>query len=336
MSKDEQKKEMPIRIKARKKFISKPIVSIIIVAAFVVLGYKLWENPLLLEQAKDMLFYEGKKDDVHQTQITALQNQVNSLQETLSELEIKVSNPDFSDINKRIDDIQQISINTIKSKADVEAVLGLVVRMDNVEGKVNNLAKVTNESALILTAAMLVKDAGERGGEFVYEAEVLSELATENYKIAKEVSRLNELAVDGIPSVEELQKSFSDIFMLRYPDVAEDEVIANNWKDRIYHQINKVVKIKNKNDENQREVEISQDDKVWLIVNDVVMSGDINKAMAIIRKPINKSVAEDENMVSWLKKADMYKDFYDAISRISANSLAVMKANFLKNNKNGI
>ncbi len=330
MPKDEQKKEVAMKVKARKKFVSKPIISIMIMVAVVVLSYKLWENPLLLKQVKDVLFSGREKDDIYQTQITTLQNQVNSLHSILSELEIKVTNPDFSDINKRIDDIQQISVNTIKSKADIEAVLGLVMRMDNVEGKVSDLAKVTNESALILTSAMLVKDAGERGGEFIYEAEVLSELAAGNYKIAKEIARLNELAIEGIPSVEELQKSFSDILVLRYPDANEDELVADNWKDRIYHQINKVVKIKNKNDDTQKKVELSKDDKVWLIVNDVIMTGDINKAVAIVRKPINKSVAKDENMVMWLKKADMYKDFYDAISRISANSLAVMKANFLK------
>ena len=330
MPKDEQKKEVAMKVKARKKFVSKPIISIMIMVAVVVLGYKLWENPLLLKQVKDVLFSGREKDDIYQTQITTLQNQVNSLHSILSELEIKVTNPDFSDINKRIDDIQQISVNTIKSKADIEAVLGLVMRMDNVEGKVSDLAKVTNESALILTSAMLVKDAGERGGEFIYEAEVLSELAAGNYKIAKEIARLNELAIEGIPSVEELQKSFSDILVLRYPDANEDELVTDNWKDRIYHQINKVVKIKNKNDDTQKKVELSKDDKVWLIVNDVIMTGDINKAVAIVRKPINKSVAKDENMVMWLKKADMYKDFYDAISRISANSLAVMKANFLK------
>lgn len=330
MPKDEQKKEVVMKVKARKKFVSKPIISIMIMVAVVVLGYKLWENPLLLKQVKDVLFSGREKDDIYQTQITTLQNQVNSLHSILSELEIKVTNPDFSDINKKIDDVQQISVNTIKSKADIEAVLGLVMRMDNVEGKVSDLAKVTNESALILTSAMLVKDAGERGGEFIYEAEVLSELAAGNYKIAKEIARLNELAIEGIPSVEELQKSFSDILVLRYPDANEDELVADNWKDRIYHQINKVVKIKNKNDDTQKKVELSNDDKVWLIVNDVIMTGDINKAVAIVRKPINKNVAKDENMVMWLKKADMYKDFYDAISRISANSLAVMKANFLK------
>lgn len=330
MSKDEQKKEVSVKVKARKKFISKPIVSMMVVAAVVVLGYKLWENPLLLKQAKDFLFVGSKSEDVYQKQITSLKQQISELQDSLSELKIKVSNPDFSEINKRIDDIQQISVNTIKSKADVEAVLGLVVRMDNAEGKITDLAKVTNESALVLTAAMLVKDAGERGGQFVYEAEVLSELAAENYKIAKEVTRLNELAEEGVPSVKELQEAFSEVFVARYPEVTEEELVANNWKDRIYHQISKVVKIKNKNGATQNEVELSKDDKVWLIVNDVVMTGDINKAIAIVNKPINKSVAEDENMQSWLKKANMYKDFYDSISRISANSLAVMKVKFLK------
>ena len=119
MTKDEQKKEVSVKVKARKKFISKPIVSMMVVAAVVVLGYKLWENPLLLKQAKDFLFAGSKSEDVYQKQITSLKQQISELQDSLSELKIKVSNPDFSEINKRIDDIQQISVNTIKSKADV-------------------------------------------------------------------------------------------------------------------------------------------------------------------------------------------------------------------------
>ena len=40
---------------------------------------------------------------------------------------------------------------------------------------------------------------------------------------------------------------------------------------------------------------------------------------------------KNEKFRMWLDRAKMYCDFYDAISRISANSLAVMKVEFLAN-----
>ena len=147
-----------------------------------------------------------------------MQQQLNLLQGQLAEVAIKAENPDFSAMNKRIDDIEQLNINTIKSKANVDTVLGLVVRMDNAEGKIDDLSKVTDNGALILTAAMLVKDAGMRGGKFIYEAEVLSELAAGNYKIAKEVARLNEIAMVGVPSLDELQTEFAKVYVAKYPE----------------------------------------------------------------------------------------------------------------------
>jgi SOS-response transcriptional repressor LexA len=133
---------------------------------------------------------------------------MDELKKELSDVRVKAENPDFSAMQQRIDNIEHISVNTIKSKADVDTVLGLIVRMDNVEGRVADLAKVTNKTALILTATMLVKDAAERGGSFVYEAEVLSELAAGNYKIDKEITIINKVAPNGINSKEELQHKF--------------------------------------------------------------------------------------------------------------------------------
>ncbi|MCQ2741089.1 MAG: hypothetical protein MJ210_03110, partial [Alphaproteobacteria bacterium] len=239
-------------------------------------------------------------------------------------------------MNKRIDDVEAISVNTIKSKANVETVLGLIGRMDFAEEKLNNLAKVTDDSALTLTAAMLVKDAGERGGTFVYEAEVLAALAEGNTKIKKEVQRLNEIATVGVPSVKELQKKFVEIYLEKYPETKPQvqKEFSGNWKERIYYELNKVVQIK-KADENQpekKEPEFSEEDRAWSVVKDFVAEGDIARAVSIIEKPLNEKLSQDDILVKWLTQAKIYRDFYADVSRISANALAVMKVKFLKNN----
>lgn len=335
MAKEEQKKQENVVKKAPRKVFKGPLLTMMVVAAVVVLGYKLWENPQLWHQMRDALTEREPKEDVYQPQIDALQKQLAEMQGRLALVARKAENPDFSEMEKRIDTIEQINVNTIKSKADVETVLGLIGRMDNTEGRLNDLAKVSDEGALILTAAMLVKDAGQRGGTFVYEAEVLSEVAAGNHKIAKEVARINGIAETGVPSTEELQRDFAEVYMLKYPEAPVEEVFeGENWKERIYHQLHKVVQIK-KADEVKpaAKSELSEEDRAWGIVRDYVANGDIYRAVAIIRKPINGKLTEDKGLAEWLQKAEKYKDFNDSVSRITANALAVMKVKFLKSTK---
>ena len=331
MAKDSDKKESLATVKAKRRNYTKPAVSLIVIVAIGVFGYKLWENPKLLEQARDMLFKSEVKEDIYQPQIDALMQQVRSLQADLSMVRGKAENPDFSDMNKRIEAIEQVNLNTIKSKADMETVLGLVVRMDKAEGKISDLAKVTNKSALTLMSAMLVKDAAERGGEFLYEAEVLSEIVKGNGKIAKELELINKIAPVGIATKEELQNEFADIYAEKYTKIAQ-ELEPKDWKERIYYQINKIIKIK-KNGDNKAKESFSEEDRAWSVVSDFVTKGEIKRAVGIAKKPLNEDMLKNEKFITWLDKASNYSDFYDAVSRISANSLAVMKVEFLNNVK---
>ena len=329
MSKDSDKKENLATVKAKRRSYTKPLVFLVVVAAVGTLGYKLWENPQLLHQAKDMLFKSEPKVDVYQPQIDTLNQQIRNLQAELSMVRGRAENPDFSEMNKKIEAIEQVNLNTIKSKADVESVLGLVMRMDKAEGKIDDLAKVTNKGALTIMGAMLIKDAAERGGEFVYEAEVLNEVAKDNVKIAKELALINKIALKGIPTKEELQNKFTDIYAEKYAKVAE-EMAPKDWKERIYQQIGKIIKIRKAN---EAKSSFSEEDRAWSVVSDFVSKGEIKRAAAIARKPINEDMLKNEKFTAWLDEAEVYNNFYDAISKISANTLAVMKIEFLNNAK---
>jgi hypothetical protein len=273
--------------------------------------------------------------DVYQAQINDLQQQVANLSAQLSDVSYQAAHPDLAAVSERIDNMELLNVNTIKSKADVDTVLGIIGRLDNAEGRLNDLAKVTDDGALILTAAMLVKDAGQRGGTFVYEAEVLSELAAGHHKIDSEVARLNEIAAVGVPTVEDLQRQFAESYLQRYPEMTvEEDDVATDWKGRIYHQLSKVVQIKRtETDKSEVAAVFSEEDRAWSVVRDYVMQGDIAKAVAIVKKPLNAKVAEDKILADWLKHAEIYCDFYDSVSRISANALAVMKVKFLRGEK---
>ena len=330
MSKNSDKKEIST-IEGVKK---KGYVKFIVPALFVVvggLGYVVYKNPQYIQQVKEQMFKGEVKIDVYQPQIDKLALELKNLQADLSMVRGKAENPDFSNMNKKLEDMEQFNLNTIKSKADVETVLGLVVRMDKAEAKISDLAKITNKSALVLMSAMLVKDAAERGGEFVYEAEVLSEIVKGNMKIANELKLVNEVALTGIATREELQDNFADIYSEKYRDVAE-EVEPKDWKERILQQVNKIIKVKKVSENNIKE-KFSEEDRAWSVISDFVSKGEIKRAVGIAKKPLNENVLNNEKFKVWLDRAEKYSDFYDAISRISANSLAVMKVEFLNNEK---
>lgn len=315
----------------QKHSIGKYIRNVLLLAVIGFFGYGAWQYRVEIKNWIDESL-KAKPDELVYGQVNDLQQQVADLQSKLREVEYVANNPDFSAMDKRIDDIEQISVNTIKSKADVEALLGLVVRMDNAEERLRDLAKVTDSGALVLTAAMLVKEAGERGGEFVYEAEVLSEVVKGNVKVKDEVKRLEEIASIGVPTKEELQKEFIEAYVAKYPQEVEEEDTANNWKERIYNKLHKIIKIKKTGENKEESVkEFSEEDRAWDVVRDFVLSGEIIRAVDIAEKPLNHELLENESFKAWLNNAKVYKDFYKSISRITANGLAVMKVKFLQN-----
>lgn len=332
MAETKSKKENLATVKAKRRTYTQPLTVLILFAAVGVLGYKLWENPQIINQAKEMFAKAFDTQDEYQSQINDLKRQMDALNEELGSVRGMALNPNLTEVNQKIENVEQIMVNTIKSKADVEAVLGLVVRMDNVEGRVSDLAKVTDKTALVLTATMLVKDAAEKGGEFVYEAEVLNELAQGNYKIADEINQINAAAKSGVLSKSELQSDFAEIFADKYAEKEIAEPMPEGWKERIYQQVNKVVKVKKLTEEAEEPV-FTEEDRSWGIINDMVARGEITKAVAILRKPINAEMLKNEDLSEWLKNADAYCAFYDAVNRITANSLAVMKVKFLNAEK---
>ncbi|MBQ9235789.1 MAG: hypothetical protein IJ184_04920 [Alphaproteobacteria bacterium] len=290
-----------------------------------------WQNREQLQKWREQLF-DNKTDEQIIEQINALQGQLTALQSELQRVDYTAKNPDLSAVWQKVDDIEHLSANTVKSKADVEALMGLLVRMDEAEAKLRDLAKIGDEGALILTAAALVRDAGLRGGEFVYEAEVLAEVAKDHLKLQPEVTRLQEIAASGVPNVAELQRDFIAAYVERFPQVEDaPQEVAANWKDRVYNQFRKIVRIKKADDKTtERDLpQINEEERAWEVIKDYVISGEIVRAVGIAEKPLNRELLENEGFRTWLQQAKMYKDFLDCVSRISANGLAVMKVRFL-------
>ena len=221
-----------------------------------------------------------------------------------------------------------MNLNVIDSKADVATVLGVVTRMDKAEQKLDKLTAVTDDSALVLTGVLLVKDSAERGGNFEYEVEVLSNIAANNPQMAKEVQKLVSFAKDGISSELELVKEFDVI----YADLLDKQKtdFDKTWKERLNTKLSEIVQIKKTN---EKAPEFSAD-KNFENIKQYVDAGELFKAASLLVLPENQEWMQNEALQQWVKKVQAREDFYDLIEDLSASSLAALKVNFLKKKGN--
>ncbi len=294
-------------------------------------SYGIWKNPQVLQQVKNAF----RKEDVYQQQIEKINWRLERLQKQLAEVEAQIEKPDLSGFEfsiKTVEDkvaaIEVMNMNVIRSKADIATVLGVVTRMDKAEQKLDKILAVDDDSALILTGAMLVKDSAERGGSFEYEAEVLSNIAANNLKLQKQVAKIQKFARKGIVSELKLAQEFADIYAEIIQKQEKD--FAKNWKERLNNKIGEIVQIKKTNAE---QPEFAADNSL-IEAQKLVADGQMMRAVRLLEQSQNTELLQNENLQNWVEKVKNRNDFYDVIRQISATSLAVMKVNFLKKKGN--
>ncbi len=303
-----------------KKFFVKVLVVVVLVAA----GYGMWKNPQIVEQIKTV--FSSSKEDVYQQQIDEMQNKMAIMQRQIQELSLQNNSTDLSEFEDKFSAMEKMNLNVIDSKADVATVLGIITRMDKAEQKIEKLANVSDESALTLTALMLVKDSAERGGNFEYEAEVLSEVVKGNPKLQEKALKIESFAKEGILSERELVKSFDKIYasMLKQ----QKQEFEKTWKERINSKLQEFVQIKKVNEKNPK----FEADKQLQKIKNLVDEGNLTLAAKELENPQNAKFLENQELKNWLEKAKNRDEFYDIISSMSASSLAIMKVRFLKKN----
>lgn len=284
-------------------------------------SYFVWKNPQTWQQLKSW-FTPQPKVDIYQPQINSLNTQINTLKQQIAILSAQIKEPDLSEVNAKITAIEKMNLNVIDSKADVATVLGVVTRMDKAEQKLDKILDINDDSALVLTGVMLVKDAAQRGGDFKYEAEVLAQLAADKPKLQKNISKIETFAKEGIVSERELVDEFAIIYSQITKEQKESGL--KNWKERLNSKINEMVKIKKTNSQE----EITPQETDLADVAKTVNKGLFSQAIKILQ---SSSFAEDKRLKKWLEKATTKIEFEEAISELTAYSLASLKVKFLKN-----
>lgn len=334
----EEKSEQEKSVTPPKRHWKAVFIKLLVLVALAAAGYGLWKNPQIIDQVKKAV--EARQEDTAAeraavpdpgAQLAQLQNQIAALQSEV----LRLSNqpqaavePDLTEVHEKIAAIEKTNLNVIDSKADVAMVLGLVTRMDKAEAQLDKLAKVTDEGALTLTAAMLVKDSAERGGSFEYEMEVLNQIAAHNPQLKQPLEQMARYARSGIVPGSLLGDEFARIYTRVVKE--QKEAFDKTWTDRINSKLSEIVQIKRVNQEapafeaNQGLEKIRQD----------VLHGNLEAAVNELALPENADLLKDKALAAWLEKARGNVEFNQAVSRISASSLALMKVNFLKKSTN--
>ena len=314
---------------------AKGAVWLVIIAGAVLGGaWYLQQNPQLLQKINN--------DSAEQNAILRLENKINALQTEVNELKrlnAEAKNDSLqlaAMLNGKIDNVNKINSEILDSRVSTSAMLGVVSRVDALEAKVRSFGQVSTRGALTLTAAMLVKDSAATGKPFVYEAEVLRNLALgTNMEAPADV--IASLSYEGLPSPEKLTERFNELYIKEQTKKteaelakAEEELAAKNqqkepdWKEKINSKLSKLISI----EYHEKPVaELMAKDEVYRLVNE----GKFSEASVLMSA---KPEYQTEEFAKWQKQITATEEFNQALKQIEALTMAVMKAENLTADNN--
>ena len=302
-------------------------------------GWYMIQNPKFLNKTQENEVSLNREIEGLKEQIALMNSQIQALQaeknQNINRDEWEKINNTFvkrtAILNKKINDSLKVNHDLLDSKASNSAVLGLVTRVDGLETKVRTLGKVSSQGALILTAAMLVKDAAADGRPFVYEAEVLRQLAAgTNMETAAET--IARLAPAGIATQNMLIGAFNNLYAeqqdaLKEKDTKTDASAAGDgWKEKLNAKLSKLIVVEYNGDNSVGDVQNQneEEDKVYRLVN----SGNLSAAMLLMQA---EPAYQGEAFKKWQEEYARSEEFNTALQKIQALTLAFMKVENIKN-----
>ncbi|MDD4556010.1 MAG: hypothetical protein PHE89_01590 [Alphaproteobacteria bacterium] len=306
--------------KVKKKSFSFSKVFFMFILLLIIAGLASTHLPFV----KKHLFSEGNKEVDLAVQV--LQGDVLSLENGLDDLK-KSTDSDVDLLRQKLDSLEKHNLNVITSKADNATILGVIQRLDNVEVRLNEVAKVSDNGALIATATMLVKDAAERGSNYIYELSVLRSLAEGEPKLLPYLGVLSKYDEKGVYSEIYLTNEFNKIYSLETIKNNQDKPIepTDDFMTKFNKKFGKIMTIKYRNAEEVKAVNL---DDVYVLVN----AQDFSRVVFELEKPQYQEILEaNETLRLWVQNVKSRQEFYDAISKLTAYSLGIMKANQFKN-----
>lgn len=320
---------------AAKSVVKKVFIKLVVWGLLVGALYGLWRNPQIIDNLQEMAnsrsVVEEEADEnaaanlYLSQQLAVLQNQVRELQSR----EVYVPSGETVDLSRfeeKFDAIEKQNLNVINSKADVATVLGIITRLDKIEERLDTLAKISDDGALVLTAVMMIKESADAGTNFVYEAEILQQLAQNEQAIAPDVEAIAAYAKSGVKSQNNLAVRFNRIYRTLAKVQQQQDLESKGWKERLNMKLNEIVKVKRVNDIGVSQADINADLKK---ANELVKQGELAQALQILQT-IDPVLRQDTALTEWMDDAQARVRFNQSIADISAHSLALMKVNSIK------
>ena len=324
--KKESSEKTPVKMHTFGKFTFRVLLIALVLGG----GYALWKNPNLTDDlsVKFKSFFE-KSDTESETvqidQVALLRQEVSDLRTQIALMQsLQAQKQDTAALEQRFDTLEKFNQNVIDSKADVAIVLGLLTRLDAAEQQLDVLSRITDQGAVVLTAAMLVKDSAERGGSFVYEAEILNQLAADNVKVKPAVEVVVNAAVNGIYNDAYLMKSFDEVYQTLVNQTRQES--EKTWKDRLNNKISEFIKVQKNGDNSPQNPNLTELEQIKILLN----SGNIKKSVLMLQHLPNANLQKEPLLTAWLEKAQAKIAFDEALSQITTYYLAALKVNFIK------
>ncbi len=312
--------------------IKKAAVRVVVWAVFLGVIYGLWRNPQIVRnmaayvsaQTSDKAETEENtaRENQFDRQLSMLQSQINYMQAQLNSLPVGENEAvDLSRFEDKLEAIEKQNLNVIDSKADVATVLGIITRLDKIEERLDTLAKISDDGALVLTAVMMVKESSE----------ILQQLAKNDKDIQSDVETIARAAREGVKPLSYLNREFGNIYSRLAKVKTQQDMEGKSWKEVLNIKFNEVVKVKRVNDVAAPQNEAHEKDSLQRI-RELVGNGDLRLALDSLHQMDNPVLTGDAALQKWMAEAQAKVNFNQAIANISAHSLALMKINTLKSN----
>ena len=226
-------------------------------------------------------------------------------------------------LQDKVGKMETLTAQYMNIKADSSAVISLGERLDELEKRTRRLSRISNDGALVLTAALMIRENAAAGQPVRFEAEMLKQLAAGRPEIETAVDYVYNNSSRQYPSNKNLTESFNRIsgrivYNLRH---------QGSWKDRLLRKINEYIHISSPAADSRENAEITALEEIKGYVDE----GQFAIAVELLSRPENETLLADEALNKWFAITDSKLKFNRALSEISAYSLALMKTEGLKN-----
>lgn len=324
---------------------SKIVVRIFMWLIFLAILLGLWLNPEVIESGLNSFQQQSQQPQTQQQstinestpdqlsqQIDSIKTEIQIIkQNALNQNTGEVNKEDLKNLNARINNFETQNIALIEKKADKDSLLGLINRLDKIEQRLDNMAKISDQGALILSTTMMIKDSASRGNSYEYEAEMLSQLAQKEPQISDSVRTLANMSQLKISSSTELQKSFKKI----YEEVEKAEQARQtenkNWKERLNMKIKEYIQVKRLKEQDSTPQPISPEEiqkNMLQQAQEEVSTKHFDKAIHTLNN-MPELLQRYTALQNWIGQAQKNVVFNQAINQISTYSLALMKLNYV-------